>query len=216
MRSIPLAAAALIILIAAPSFAQEWTDYVNRGDFFAVNLPGEPKVKDITWQGEYIVKYPARVYTADAGKDRYSVTVVDYTDALKKHQEQVKICKAAGGDGDQCQERSSTDMRSALLYASWGIIEKDPAAKLTHLVYTQADRVEGDDVHLTHPDGSRTFASVFMHEDRLYILEATVPKGEPQPLIFQQSMRFLDKDGKSIRYDSPYTNGFPAPPRARR
>jgi hypothetical protein len=172
-------------------------------------------VKDITWQGEYVVKYPGHLYTVDVGKSHYEVTVVDYTDSLKKHQDNVKACKAAGGDGDQCQERSSTDMRSSLLYASWGIIEKHPAAKLTHLVYTQADRVEGNDVHLTHPDGSRTFASVFMHADRLYILEATVPKGEPQPLIFQQSMRFLDKEGRSIRYESPYTNGFPAPPRAR-
>src|SRR6187200_1801831 len=103
MRSIPLAAAALILCIAAPSFAQEWTDYVNRGDFFAVNLPGEPKVKDITWQGEYIVTYPAHVYTVDAGQSHFAVTVVDYTDALNKHQQQVKACKAAGGDGDQCQ-----------------------------------------------------------------------------------------------------------------
>jgi len=128
----------------------------------------------------------------------------------------LKNCKAGGGDGDQCRERSEIDKRSAMIYASWGIIQKDPQAKLTHLVYTQADLVEGDDVHLTHADGSRTFASVFMHENRLYILEATVPKGEPQPLIFQQSMRFLDKDGKSIRYQSTYTNGFPAPPRAGR
>src|SRR5262245_50102077 len=113
MRSIPLAAAALILLIVAPSFAQEWTDYVNRGDFFAVNLHGEPKVKDITWQGEYVVKYPGRVYTVDAGQSHYSVTVVDYTDAPKKHQEQVKTCKATGGDGDECRERSAIDARAA-------------------------------------------------------------------------------------------------------
>ena len=210
-----IVALALILLISAPSFAQEWIDYANREDFFAVNLPGQPKVKDITYEGEYIVNYPAHVYTADGGPSQYSVTVVDYTEALKKHQENVKACKASGGDGDQCQERASTDLRSAILYATWNLVQKDPAARLTHLVYTQADRVEGNDVHLSHPDGSRTFGSVFMHENRLYILEATVPKGELQPLIFQQSMRFLDKDGKSIRYNSPYTNGFPAPPRAR-
>lgn len=212
---LPLVALALILLISAPSFAQEWIDYANRADFFAVNLPGQPKVKDITWKGEYVVDYPANVYTADDGPSKYSVTVVDYTQALKKHQEQVKSCKDYGGDGDQCQERASTDLRSAILYATWGVIAKDPAAKVTHLVYTQADRVEGNDVHISHLDGSRTFASVFMHEDRLYIFEGTVPKGEPQPLIFQQSVRFLDKDGKSVRYDTPYTNGFPAPKRAR-
>ncbi len=94
-------------------------------------------------------------------------------------------------------------------------MQKDPRAQVTHFVYTQADRVEGQELHLTNPDKSRTFAALFMHENRLYILEGTVPAGSPQPLLFQQSMRFLDKDGKSLRYDSTYTNGFPAPKRAR-
>jgi hypothetical protein len=213
---LPLVALALVISMTAPALAQqEWIDYSNQGDFFAVNLPGQPKIKDITWEGEYVVNYPGRVYTADAGASKYSVTVVDYTQALQKHQANVATCKNYGGDGDQCQERASTDLRSAILFATWGVIQKTPAAKLTHLVYTQADRVEGIDIHLTQPDASRTFASVFMHENRLYVFEGTVPKGEPQPLIFQQSVRFLDKDGKSIRYESPYTNGFPAPKRAR-
>jgi hypothetical protein len=213
---LPLVALALVLFIAAPSFAQEeWIDYSNKGDFFAVNLPRQPQIKEFTWEGEYVVNYPARLYTANDGPKKYSVTVVDYTQALAKHQEHVKSCKSYGGDGDQCQERASTDLRSAILYASWGVIAKDPAAKLTHLVYTQADRVEGNDIHLVHPDGSTTFASIFMHENRLYIFEGTVPKGEPQPLIFQQSVRFLDNEGKSIRYDTPYSNGFPAPKRAR-
>ena len=89
------------------------------------------------------------------------------------------------------------------------------AAKVTHFVYTQADRVEGHELHLANADGSFTFAAVYMHENRLYILDATVPKGSPPPLLFQQSMRFLDKDGKGIRYDTPYANGFPPPRRVR-
>jgi hypothetical protein len=106
-------------------------------------------------------------------------------------------------------------MRGALIYATWSLMQKDPSAKVTHFVYTQADRVEGQELHLTNRDGSRTFAAIYMHENRLYILEGTVPAGYPQPLLFQQSMRFLDKEGKSIRYQSTYANGFPAPPRAR-
>jgi len=54
-----------------------------------------------------------------------------------------------------------------------------------------------------------------MHENRLYILEGTVPAKSPPPALFYQSMGFLDKDGKRRRYQSPYSNGFPAPPRAR-
>ena len=33
MYSIPLASAAVVLLVAGPSFAQEWTEYVDRTDF---------------------------------------------------------------------------------------------------------------------------------------------------------------------------------------
>ncbi|MBI3047172.1 MAG: hypothetical protein HYY76_02570 [Acidobacteria bacterium] len=62
---------------------------------------------------------------------------------------------------------------------------------------------------------SRTFAAIHMHEHRLHILEATVPEGAPEPGIFQQSMGFVDRDGNGIRYQSVYSNIFPAPPRTR-
>jgi hypothetical protein len=213
MRLIPLVATALSLLISAPSFAQEWIEYNSQRDFFSVNLPVEPNAKDITYKGEYGVDYPARVYTSVQGANRYTVTVVDYTQAEKKHADLVKDCKAGGGEGDQCNERSLTDLRGAIIYATWNLMEK--AAKVTHFVYTNADRVEGHELHLANADGSRTFAAIFMHENRLYILDGTVGKNSPPPVVFQQSMRFLDKDGKSIRYQSPYSNGFPAPPRAR-
>ena len=52
-----------------------------------------------------------------------------------------------------------------------------------------------------------------MHENRLYILEATVPGNAPPPALFQQSMGILDKDGVRVRYDSVYSNAYPAPKR---
>ena len=213
MRLIPLAAAALILFVSAPSFAQEWIEYSNRVDFFSVNLPNEPSAREITYKSEYGITFPGHVYTSTDGPKRYSVTVVDYTQAEKKHAELVKNCRTSGGEGDQCNERSGTDLHGAIIFADWNLIQK--AAKVTHFVYTNADRVEGHELHLANADGSRTFAAIFMHENRLYILEGTVPANAPPPVIFQQSMRFLDKEGKSIRYQSPYANGFPAPPRAR-
>jgi hypothetical protein len=100
-----------------------------------------------------------------------------------------------------------------MIYATWNFLKRD--AKVTHYVFTNADRVEGHDIHLANADGSRTFASIYMHENRLYIFEGTVAKNSPPPLVFQQSVGFLDKDGKRIRYDTTYSNGFPAPKRAR-
>ena len=53
-----------------------------------------------------------------------------------------------------------------------------------------------------------------MHENKLYIIEGTVPAGYPEPGFFQQSLGWLDENGVGLRYQSYYYNGFPAPPRS--
>jgi hypothetical protein len=50
-----------------------------------------------------------------------------------------------------------------------------------------------------------------MHENRLFITEATVPKGYPPPLIFQQSMGWIDQEGRRIRYRNIYYGDPDAP-----
>ena len=59
---------------------------------------------------------------------------------------------------------------------------------------------------MTNPDQSRTFAGIYLHESRLYILEATVPAKAPQPGLLQQSLSFLDAAGKKVRYPTIYSN----------
>src|SRR2546430_16739854 len=81
-----------------------------------------------------------------------------------------------------------------------------------------SDLIEGTQLQLLNPDASRTFAAIHRHNTRLYIFEATVPKGAPAPGLFQQSLQCLDEEGKGVRYRTYYTNGysegwkFPAPP----
>lgn len=214
MRPIPLLAA-LILFVSVPSFGQAWTEYVSRQDFFRISFPGQPKVQEITYPTEYRITLPGRVHSYESGPSRYSVTVVDYRDALKLHTERNKKCQAAGGDGDQCQDDGPEEMRGALIYASWNIIKRD--GKVTHFAHFNSDRIEGHEIHLTNPDGSRTFAAIHMHEDRLYILEATVPRGAPAPGLFHISVRFLDNQGNPVRYEwvgtQIYSNGYPRPPR---
>jgi hypothetical protein len=213
MRLIPLIAAASSLLISAPCLAQDWIEYHNRADFFSVNFPGEPQVRDISYRTEYSITLPGRVYSYANGPNRYSVTVVDYTNLEKLEADRVKSCQAAGGDGDSCNDHSLADMRGAIVYATWNFLQRD--AKVTHFSYSNVDRVEGHELQLTNADKSRTFVSIHMHENRLYILEGTVPAGAPAPALFQTSLGFLDKDGKGIRYDTPYSNGFPTPRRVR-
>ena len=214
MRVIPVIAVVLSLFVSCPSFAQGWINYSNQEDFFTVNFPGEPEVADISYDTEYFITLPGRVYSHEDSGSRYSVTVIDYTDAAQRHTELVDSCRARGGDGDSCANRLATDLQGAIIYASWHFLKRDDA-DLTHFVYTQADRVAGHALQFDNADGSRTYVAIHMHEDRLYILDGTVSANSVPPSLFQQSMGFLDAEGNSIRYDSAYSNGYPPPPRVR-
>ena len=84
---------------------------------------------------------------------------------------------------------------------------------MTDYAYSQTERIEGRRMQLLNSDGSQTFVMIHMHENRLYILEGTVPAGSPPPALFQQSLSFVDKDGFRVRYDTPYSNAYPPPRR---
>ena len=148
------------------------------------------------------------------------MTAVDLKDAEKIHTERVAQCKAKGGEGDACTNDWRADVQGSMIFASWKFMQRN--AKVTYFGWSVVDQVEGLRVQLTNADGSRTFAEIHRHGTRLYILEATVPARAPAPGLFQQSLMFIDEEGKSIRYRSIYTTGYsegwkfpaPAPPRA--
>jgi hypothetical protein len=72
--------------------------------------------------------------------------------------------------------------------------------------------VEGHMVNLVNEKTkARTSAAIYMHENKLYIIEGTVPAGYPVPDFFQQSVGWLDANGRDIRYLTIYHNGFPKP-----
>ena len=209
----------MMLVLPHSSLAQNWTDYTSKTDFFHVNFPGEPKVKDITYTTQYGITLPGRVYSVENAPSRYSITVVDYADTEKLHTAQADQCKKNGGEGDACMNDWRGDVQGSIVYASWQFLQRN--AKVTHYEWAVVDSVEGHHLQLINPDQSRTFAAIHRHGTRLYILEATVPKGAPAPGLFQQSLMFVDKDGNSIRYRSYYTTGysedwhFPSAPPAR-
>ena len=210
MRLIPLVPSVLILFLSGPSFAQEWIEYSSPTDFFTVNFPAQPTVREITYPTEYGLTIPGRIHSYEDGKNHYSVTVVDYGNVQKLHAERLANCQKYP---NLCNNPYVGELRGALDYAAWGFMQRD--AKVTHYAYYNTDRVEGRRIQLTNADRSRTFVAIHMHENRLYVLEGTVPEGAPPPGLFQQSLGFLDKDGKGIRYDTPYSNGFPPPRRVR-
>ena len=221
MRRTALAIAALVLAVTGASSAQGFSEYVSRTDFFAVSFPGEPAVRDMTWTSEGGVPLPARVYSVENARGRFSMTVADYKDAEKLHTERSALCQKKGGEGDACMNSWRGDVAGAMGWGTWQFLRRN--SKVTFYGLYIADLVPGHWLQLLNPDESRTFGAVHMHGTRLYILEATVPKGAPAPGLFQQSLMFLDDQGKVIRYRNYYSPHHsdewrfpaPAPPRAR-
>ena len=204
MRLIRFLTTALVLLCAsAPAFAQEWTEFKSLTDRFTVNLPGQPAVKDITWPSEYGAVFPGRVYSLDQGANHYSITVIDYTDAERVHAQRTNHTEADSGN-----TYWRVDIQASIAYAATKFRQR-PGVKVTFDAYHYIDLVSGHQLQLTNPDQSRTFAGIYLHENRLYILEATVPPRAPQPGLFQQSVGFLDAAGNHVRYREIYFNKLP-------
>jgi hypothetical protein len=217
---------ALLLAVTAPAAAQEWDEFSSLQDGFRINFPGQPKVSTTTWTSQLNYVLPARVYSADKGRERYSVTVVDYSGIEQQGIERAKTCPPGNAN---CRANappalgpgySHHDERGAIVYATFKLLQRD--AKLNYLAWEWQDMVEGHLLQLANADKSRTFAWVGMHQQKLYVVEGTVPEGQPEPGLFQQSLGWVDKDGNSIRYQSIYSNSYhgmgvyPVPARAGR
>lgn len=213
-----------MLSVSGPAVAQQWAEYVNTQDGFKVNFPGQPTVTETTWQSQLDYVLPARVYSADRGREAYSVTVVDYNGLERQGIERARNCPPGNA---QCRANAGPilgpgywkhDERGAIVYATFKLLQRD--ATLTGLAWEWQDLVEGHLIQLTNnADQSRTFAYIAMHENKLYIVEGTVPKGYAEPALFQQSLGWVDQDGNRIRYGIVYSNAYhgmgvyPVPPR---
>lgn len=203
MRLIALLSACLAFSVAVPTSAQDWTEYINKEDGFSVNVPGQPQVRDITWPSEYGMTFSGRVYSASRGAERYSVTVIDYRDAEQKYHALTRP------PSFQQAIYWQIDIMASIQYAATKLFRQRPGAKITYDAWHYIDLVEGHMLHLTNADQSVTHASMYLHENRLYVLEGTVPPNAPEPGLFTQSVGFLDAQGQRVRYREIYSNRLP-------
>ncbi len=195
MRFLRLLTTVSILCFAGPAFAQGWVKFTSELDRFAIDIPGDGlQMHETTYESEYGVIFPARVYLYEDGGGRYSVTVVDYTDAERVHSERTN--KTSADDGSLYW---AVDVLGSIAYAAWNIRKR--GGEVTYDAWNYIQRVEGHMLQITNADQSRTYAGIYLHETRLYILEATVPPGSPPPIIFQQSLTLLDDEGNTFNYD---------------
>ena len=224
MRVITLIAV-LVLSSSGSVLAQEYQEFISREDGFKATFPGTPTMTTTTFKSEYGVDLPAHLYTVTKGQERYTALVADYRDIKKLADERAaKACPTGQGDERSCGLNNAgrgywkEELGGALLHATFGFIQRD--AKMTHLAWAWQDLVEGYEIQIVNNrDQSQTFAYISMHQNRLYILEATVPRGAAVPGLFQQSMGYVDAEGRGVRYALPYSNvhaewpnDFPAQP----
>jgi len=203
---------AAVLLMPASVMAQGWDVYINTEDGFRVNFPGQPTVTETTFASEYGHELPARVHTVVRGPECYTVTIVDYRETQRLADERATAtCPEDFADERACGLTNAgrgywkEEIGGALLWATFEFVERD--AVVTHLAWAWQDLVEGHEIQLTNnADQSRTFAFISMHQDRLYILEGTVPRNYPPPALFQQSMGYVEPDGTPVRYQTVYSN----------
>ena len=213
MRLHQLTIAAAALMISTQAFAQEWVEDENRQDRFTVNLPAQPTVREFTYTSWLDAKLPARVYTVERGAERRrgyvrrlhgcrNVSTPKWPKSCAQ-----PPCDAAIAGTDLVAQGVGAwndDVLGALDHASEAFLKRD--AKVTYFAWATIDRITGRQIHLTNTDQSRTLVQIHMLENRLYIFEATVPPRAPEPGLFQQSPRFLDADGKPVRYPDNYMN----------
>jgi hypothetical protein len=121
------------------------------------------------------------------------MTVVDYTEAETRHRDRPDSTDASSGP-----RLWIMDVRAAVAHAAQAF--RTRGGEVTYDGWADIDKVEGHNLQITNPDQSRSFIAIHLNDSRLYILEGTVPRGFPPPGLVQQSLFFLDEDGKRVRY----------------
>ncbi len=172
MRFASLIAAVAVLFLSGVSDAQTWENYVNRGDFFTVNFPGEPAVTEITYQTARGTSLPAHVYTAKDARGTYTITVVDYSSAKDEAphaiEEAAEKIRALG-----TVKYDAVNMLD--MHRSWRMTVETPAKQ-------------------------RVLAEILVSgANRLYISQSETALDQPPPAQFQVSLQILDANGLRIR-----------------
>ena len=184
-----------ILLFSGSALAQRWIPYTSVEDGFRMMAPGEFEIEEIDFESEYGIFVPARIYSYENDIGRYTMTVVDYRDSQRLHEERIEEL-----DGVYIGVYGEVDVRGSIAFAAKKI--RDRASTIEYDAYHYISRVDGHQLQTTNPDRSRTFAAIYLRESRLYVVDATVREGATPPGMFQQSLEFIDEGGEQVRYRS--------------
>ena len=179
--------------ICESAVAQRWMPYASATDGFRIMAPGEFAIEEIDFETEYGIVVPARIFSHENDTGRYSVTVVDYRESQRLHDERLREIGAI-----YQPIYGQVDVRGSVAYAANKI--RDRASTIEYDAYHYISRIDGHQLQTTNPDQTRTFAAIYLYESRLYVIDATASPDIAPPGMFQQSLEFIDEDGEVITF----------------
>jgi hypothetical protein len=163
-------------LLCSTASAQVWEEYVNRDNFFQINMPGEPTMTEVPYKTVKGTELKARVFTATAPANSvtagtYRVTVVDYNQAINELPDAIEQARAAV----KAKGRVTYDGVNNLDgHREWRVTVETP--------------------------NSRIVASILLAANyRLYFTEGETPLNLPPAAQFQASLQVLNDEGIRIR-----------------
>ncbi|NIW25594.1 MAG: hypothetical protein GWN29_14060, partial [Gammaproteobacteria bacterium] len=173
MYVLRLMSIASIVLISSTALAQRFAPFESEQDRFRILVPGGTfDIETVDYETEYGIVVPARVHTAETDDGTYTLTVVDYTNAMELHEQRI-----AELDGVYLAVYGEVDVRASVAYAALQIRQR--AASVEYDNYHYIGRVDGHQLHTTNHDGTRTYAGMYLLESKLYVIDATVNPGTP-------------------------------------
>ena len=194
MFALRLMSLATILIFSSSAFAQRWAPYTSEDGEFRIMVPGgQFEVETVDFETEYGIVVPARVHTAQDTHGNYTLTVVDYSDSMELHRVRIEEL-----DGVYLGVYGEVDVRGSVAYFARMIRERAESVEYDN--YHYIGRVDGHQLHTTNPDGTRTFAALYLLESKLYAIDATINPGAPTGGMFQQSFEFIDENGNMIMY----------------
>jgi hypothetical protein len=176
MRFVSLIPAIVALFLSSAASAQVWEEYVNRENFFQVNLPGEPTMTEVPYRTVKGTNLTARVFTATADPNSitagtYRVTVIDYSSAQNEL-------------GDAIEQA-----RQAIL--AKGMVKYDD---INNLDFHRSRRITVENAN------ARILAEILIAaNNRVYVVEGETPLNVPPAAQFQASLQILNNEGVRIR-----------------
>lgn len=195
IRDIEIIASSRAVGEPAPEIAEDssWTRFEYKDQNFRANLPHEPTITTESYLSEYGGVFPSTIYEAYDGDSYYSVTVVNFANAKQVYE-------------DMSEQVNVPGPHNFWLYMQLGAIDYTArqfrlrGGEVIYDAWHAIDFIEGHKLSIINPDNSRTYAGIYRHADRLFVLEATVPEGEPSQAGFLESLHILDDEGERVRY----------------